>query len=121
MGDSSPSSVQKDVSAYFSVSFKVLLSSESLLYHTLTEWHEMQKSQFVAICNHYNMPSLGSRKVLAHRLFHSFRAAMSTIDGVCAGVVPSTSEQSFVRQESSHITMPTSLSIQTAQVQDKPV
>ena len=75
---------------------------------TLTEWREMQKIQLVAICNHYNLSSVGSKKVLAHRLFHSFRVASSAIEGDCPEVVPSTSTQSFVRQEQSATPIPAS-------------
>ena len=86
---------------------------------TLTEWREMPKHQLVAICNHYNLSSVGSKKVLAHRLFHSFRADTSATDGNCGEDAPSTSAQSFVRQQS-YSTLPTSPPAHHAQEQEEP-
>ena len=87
---------------------------------TLTKWREMQKNQLVAICSHYNLSSVGSKKVLAHRLFHSFRATTSATDGNRAEEAPSTSVQSFVRQEQSHSSTPSSPPAHHTQEQEEP-
>ena len=89
------------------------------LQRLLTEWREMPKHQLVAICNHYNLSLVGSKMVLAHRLFHSFRADTSATDGNCGEDAPSTSAQSFVRQQS-YSTLPTSPPAHHAQEQQEP-